>query len=324
MSGLPLNFRPKAPASQAHPGFWRSLAALVALLFLMKSACLAASPQPAHGNSLAVGSKARTAAQIKLPIQNIAEFNYKTVAEIMKMRRAALATDKGLLLSGPYTPDKYVFGQVESERPWWGIYGEHLWGAGDSSTDGPSEESVFILNPYMLIAPEAHNIGIWNIKKLTPEEFQRPDFPFFWQAESLVYDPKRCRAEATYNITAFEQKVASKKNYLKFYPTRNRNFGFIAYNARDFGYNYLYVPPEGSSSVYARYMAKVPVALAQMLHCGGSCGFPGGCNNMSPAMPEIDNFLIAGLPAKITVHLWKARPRTVDQAPDFIYTINFK
>lgn len=59
----------------------------------------------------------------------------------------------------------------------------------------------------------------------------------------------------------------------------------------------------------------------QFIHKGGSCGYPGGCNNMSPQTPPIDGISLDDLPAKIVVWLWRTRPDSVEVKPDFKYTI---
>jgi hypothetical protein len=67
-----------------------------------------------------------------------------------------------------------------------------------------------------------------------------------------------------------------------------------------------------------------PYANPQFLHQGGSCGYPGGCNNTSPPTPEIEGLQVTALPAKVVIWLWKQQPISLGQEPDMRFVIQFQ
>jgi hypothetical protein len=101
-------------------------------------------------------------------------------------------------------------------------------------------------------------------------------------------------------------------------------FGLIAYNARDFGFGYLYVDPVASKNVTRRGKLDSASDLLQFIHRGPSCNIPGGCNNMSPPLPELDKWKATGLPAEAHIRLWKLRPVTVNDPPDMSFVIRME
>jgi hypothetical protein len=99
------------------------------------------------------------------------------------------------------------------------------------------------------------------------------------------------------------------------------NFGtdltLVAYNARDLGYNFLYAVPEKSENVS---LPAHPARILQFIHTGGSCGYPGDCNNMSPYQAGLE-FHIDSLPALAYIKLWKSRPVDAAAAADMVFVI---
>jgi hypothetical protein len=59
------------------------------------------------------------------------------------------------------------------------------------------------------------------------------------------------------------------------------------------------------------------------LHKGGSCGFPGGCNNMSPDHPAVQEIKIQKLPALLEVFLWKKQPASLEVTPEITVKLRF-
>ncbi|MBU1853273.1 MAG: hypothetical protein KJ957_04450 [Candidatus Omnitrophica bacterium] len=58
-----------------------------------------------------------------------------------------------------------------------------------------------------------------------------------------------------------------------------------------------------------------------MIHCGGSCGYPGGCNNVSPEALDF-RVKVNELPANIHVKLWRNEPENVNQKPDMLFMLD--
>lgn len=290
-------------------------------LVLFCSLFIIQSGLDARAGHLAAGPESKVPGEIKVALYPISDLNYKTRSEILGMRRRILTQSP--LYSGTYSPNDYVFGQIEDRKPWWGMYGMYVYKSGHQSILGPAKESRYIYNPYMLVAAEPTCVGLIDPTKVDKQILAMPGFPFVWNAQDLIFNPREARASITYDVTGYQKKVTQYKKYLKG-DYRIDKFSLIAYNARDLGYEYMYINLEKSSLIENQYIEKNPVELRQMIHCGGSCGYPGGCNNMSPLMAELDFLKFKSLPARITIYLWKEKPYSVSEKPDFTYVINLR
>lgn len=260
-------------------------------------------PEP-NRNQLAIGDAATTEA-INLAIQPPIELDFKTRAEVLQLREQAVQRQAELIL-GTYRPAEAVFGQIEDHLPWWGLAGYFYYGSGDKSIEGLSEESRFLVNPYLLVGADFYH----NWKDQPESEILRPGVALDCAPAQLRWYPKARRGEVTYNAACVAQ-------------TNSRLFDLIAYNARDMNLNYLYVVSDDSRNISKPDLPTRPYAIPHYLHRGGSCGYPGGCNNMSPPTPEIDALEIIEFPAQVVVWLWQDEPSTVTQAPDMVFVIQF-
>ena len=263
----------------------------------------AAGPEPARTYRLATGTAARLD-HVDISIEAPHELDGLTKAQVLQMRSVEVMKHPELLV-GEYAPSEDVFGQVEDLAPWWGIEGQFRFGAGISSIDGPSEESRFILNPFLLVAPEFND---W-FRGISNAEAVKLDLTCLPQR--LTWWPKESRAEASYSASCIARR-------------QKPEFDLIAYNARDMGLPYIYVSYADSLNVTKTDAPAEPYANPQFIHRGNNCGYPGGCNNMSPSTPPIDGIRLDGLPAKVAVWLWRSKPRSIDVAPDFIFTVVFR
>jgi hypothetical protein len=64
---------------------------------------------------------------------------------------------------------------------------------------------------------------------------------------------------------------------------------------------------EGVGPIPRPDLFETPVPLRACLHRGGSCGYPGGCNNGSPDEPLL-YFRVIEPPAWTELGLWLGRP----------------
>ena len=295
------------------PPAWGNLSTSLTLLFLIGTA-------PALSNELALKGESKTAT-LTIPITPAQTFNYLPMKQVYKLRTDAVHRYSALL-GDSYEPSDIIFGQCEDKKPWWGIWGMYIFRAGKKSPEGPSKESMQILNPFRLVAAEANSVGMLNPETITAADMKNPNFPYLWQSGPVRFNPKTASAAVTYDVTGFNENLKNWKTRLKTDVFVN-GFALIAYNARDFGFNYIYLDPQKSVNM-RRWASSEAVQIRQMLHCGGSCGFPGGCNNMSPFMQELDDNRFSKLPARAFLKLWKGEPDSVSQAPDFTYVIDLK
>lgn len=209
-----------------------------------------------------------------------------------------------------YWPTDAIFGQAESGRPWWGILGLSYYGPGKKGIEGPSEESRFILNPYILVGLDAPNAIV--CQGCPPPVASYP-FP-----KGVVWE-RRNVARAYYDVGSYWATMRKYGHSDAFKQTMT----LIAYNARDFGYNFLAVDMAQSSNVLPFPATSAPAEIRQYIHRGGSCGYQGGCNNMSPHQPELEMPLKA-LPATAYIKLWRTQPANIQAAPDFVYILGMK
>lgn len=130
---------------------------------------------------------------------------------------------------------------------------------------------------------------------------------------STLY-PREYRLDIAYDMTRF----LSERSSMHGFP-QNMKVNIAGMNARDFGYNYVYFDPGytyGVSAVAADSAFYNVYLLRDFIHKGGSCGYPGGCNNVSPEQPQI-SFTVDYLPAAIYAKLWKNMPEDTNSQSDF-------
>lgn len=263
--------------------------------------------------------------EIELPLNPVSCFNQQSKAQILEQRKKTVEKFPQLII-GKYAADPLIFDQIIDGKPWWSMEGSFVYGSGKRSTTGNSEESRFILNPFLLVAANSWSTEIWDPDKMKGNEFADPNFPFCYMPERVEINPKEKQLVVTYDITAYHAHLLAY-DYCRKEKSTISDFGLTAYNARDFGYRYIHFDPKGSINVVNTYnesnSSKV-TEIKQYIHCGGSCGLASGCNNMSPAQSEIDRFRLKGLPATASFVLWRQKPADLSDKEDFKVVFQFK
>jgi hypothetical protein len=300
-------------------GLWPVVILLAVVALCLVAVWVVVQPEP-NRNALAIGASARAPA-LDIAIQAPVELDFKSRAEVFQLREAAVSRYPDLL-ARDYTPSDAVFGQIEDQLPWWGITGHFYYGSGERSIEGPAEETRFLLNPYLLVAAEFDGLFYsWDTSRVTEAHLRQPDFPFYCEASQLRWYPGEARAEVTY---ARSQCLARTNQWtVQRLGLDQAYFSLIAYNARDLNLNYLYVSYDDSRNIFKPDAPTSAYAIPHYIHRGGSCGYPGGCNNMSPDTPEISWLQISALPAQAVVRLWRQNPWSVERSPDMLFVINF-
>ncbi len=240
-------------------------------------------------------------------MQPLMDLDFLSQADILRLRTEA-AGRTPQLLAAEYRPSDAVFGQIEGGLPWWGILGAHYYGQGEQSIEGPSEQSLSILNPYLLVVPELYMR--WDAAAVAEVERFGQDAAFYCIPSDLSWFPTVPRATASYDAACLQRNGVSA-------------FSLIAYNARDLNLNYIFVSYEASRNVTKSNPLGAAYRNPQYLHRGGGCGYPGGCNNISPQTPDIDNIQIAGWPVEVVIWFWRDEPGSVDQPPDIVFVLVF-
>lgn len=260
-----------------------------------------------HINALSSDNLAREE-MLDIGLQPVTELDFKSKAEVLKLRTEAVY--KYLqLISGDYKPSEPIFGQMEDGAPWWGVLGISYYGSGEKSIEGPSWQSISILNPYLLVVPDFY-FG-WSTAQVSITEVGGPEYPTYCEPRYLRWYPKISRAEVTYDASCARL-------------SQNSTISLMAYNARDFSLNYIYVSYKDSLNIFKQNPPTEPYLNPQFIHRGSSCGYPGGCNNLSPSTPPIDDIKIINRPAQVVVWFWKDSPSSVEMPPDMTFIIKFE
>lgn len=304
---------------------WGVIVALVVLVIGLGVIVWRMQPAP-NRNGLALGEDA-TVGEVAIGLRPPVELDGLTRDEVYALRTAAVLAQPELMM-GSYQPSDAVFGQIVDGLPWWGMVGQWYYGSGERSIEGPSEEARFIENPYLLLWAEFYGFSFYGAEAFAwspaaADVVSRDDFPLTCEVEGVRWNPRERRAEVTYDVTGC---LATMNAYLVQPLTVEANgyFDLVGYNARDMNLNYLSVARADVVNV-DRYGAwEDVVRIPHYIHQGGSCGYPGGCNNMSPASPALDNWFLTALPAEMEVRLWRQNPGVASDAPDMVVTLYFR
>lgn len=240
----------------------------------------------------------------------LAELDFKTKPEIYELRKQEVMKYPQLLEAKKYTPSEAVFGQIQDKKPWWGILGHCYYGDGQQSIAGASEESRFLMNPFLLVG-----LDTGSAVRLTGSPL--PAREIYPMAYNLEWNKAKRTASVKYNVARFREQ-AKQYNYPE---EMMRIFALMAYNARDLGYEYLYVDPEASENITSLNETGAPLAIPFFIHTGYSCGYPGGCNNMSPQAPNF-RIRVKQIPAAVHIRLWKKAPARKDANADMVFVIH--
>lgn len=254
------------------------------------------------GSSLDLGFNSKAPESVSLNLNGLMNFNGKSSEELFALR-AKNVSAYPTLLQGAYQPSKTVF-EIESKNPWWGIKGYLFKGRGISETDGLSRESAYFGNPLLLVCPEWYGTDMhWSGQRFPKADDFASSFPTYLPPAKATIYPKEKREEIRYDVMPYFNHVASMQNG----PWKISSIGFDlrAYNARDFGFNYIYVDPNESKNI-----SKLPpevVAIGQQLTTRTRDTCAPACNDL--ITPDVlCGFKLKDLPAKCRLLLWKNKP----------------
>ncbi len=268
-------------------------------------------PTEIHYNKLKLASNISSEPFINIVINEPVELDSMSKEDLLRMRKEYVGRYRDLI-DGGYSPSGHLFGAIEGGKPWWGLEGEFCRGSGEHSIDGLSEESRFFANPFLLL-------GLDEGKAFCMED--RPCFAVYPHLKSILWYVSQKKAVITYDMSRF----LFEKKELHF-ETNNITLFLENYNARDFGFNYIFASPllsKGLSPISEGGLLKGVCVLNSFIHLGSSCGYPGGCNNASPYQPQL-YFKLEQVPATLYCKLWQKIPKNSEQEADFVYIINLE
>lgn len=245
------------------------------------------------------------------------EFNNMRKDEIYAIRKAYVKDS--LFYTDAYEPNERVFGQIQDYKPWWGEQKcRPLNYTGDyhESIEGESKQSIQINNPNALVGLSSPYIP-WDVEGNA--DFCNSEYSRFIP-KALKYSKKDNLIVAEYEVSKEFPNIyvnISDKGYR--YPIQ-----LSGLNALDFGYKYIYAfDTKNIDMMYSSNITQTPGMFIDYIHVGGSCGYEGGCNNISP-MQNDKMISVKALPAEINLKLWKKQPRDKYSKADMYYRIIFK
>lgn len=258
-----------------------------------------------------------TSAFQTIKVNPVSDYDYLSKQQIYDIRKNYV---KNSLFAGEnYEPDNAVFGAIADNKPWWGtISCNQLNYKGDyhERIEGPSKVSAQMNNPDALVGLSLPFLP-W--QDSYNQEFCNGNYSKFLPV-SIQYSKKDNLIVAKYKIT---------KKFLKFRARVNgKNTRYpiqlSGLNARDFGYNYVYIYDLKNINMFGSLNAADDVQIfSDYIHLGGSCKYKDGCNNISP-MQYDKMFTVSALPAEINLKLWKNKPFNMFKKADIYYRIIFE
>lgn len=291
---------------------------MVLLSIVVLDACTTGSGS--SGNTLSLGRDAKAQSPITLTMNGEMNLNGKSKEEVLNYRKKYVAQHPELL-AGDYQPDAATFGNISDGKDWWGIQGQvfHSMGSIPANT-GLARDSIYLFNPFWLVAP---NIIVKSVMRdatrfHTIKEFSQSHFPTLALPKKIVIYPNEAREEFTYNVL----DIYNRANEVTAKPIQfsNINFDLFSYNAKDFGYKYLYIDPNKSSNIN-----KYPNAVIPISECFDTRSVDSvKCNEAFPIDEKVTGFNFKSLPARLQINLWKDKPASSVVKPDFTVTLNFE
>ncbi len=274
---------------------------------------------------LHIGPQAAVAGPVDVALHDPVDFDGLTREAVLALRRANVALHPALV-SG-YEPHSRIYGRIVDGLPWWGMVGQFRYGPGPRSTEGASEEARFVLNPFVLVGAELFGASRWGGFRWDQDAVARSglsdeELPLAVEPTSLTWWPDQSRAEVVYDATGLIEGVAP---YTVEPPTLPLGGTYLyPQNARDLGFDFLYLDLDASDQVTQRDPSSTPFRVRSFIHHGGSCRYPGGCNNGSPHITEVARIQIEALPARLVLKLWRKRPEDASSVADMEFAIRFE
>ncbi len=239
-------------------------------------------------------------------IQNITinqpiSLNYKSKEEIYNIRKSYVA--KSIFADTNYQPSEEVFGGIEDFKPWISMDWCFNYNPNDPNnwvlkTDGPSSHSRSLINPSLPVLLE-YPFAIPDVQenRLQCNQISQLMVPL-----SAVYSKTNKEVDITYrNLVKLDDRTA---------------YQITAVNARDFGYNYMYVD-KSKSTLNIQYLTNDNVStdvkeISDFIHLGGACKVSSGCNNWSRTREDLQFRYLGSTKGvnhpQLYIKLWKEMP----------------
>jgi len=251
-----------------------------------------------------------------LVINPLTSYSGKTKDEILKTRKEFVKTS--IFNNENYEPNNKVFGNIADKKPWWGI--DYILCTDknipvNSRGNGNSEESRYLNNPNLLV-------GV----TMSKNYIKNKELKDFCEDKSLLFIPKSISYDKSNKLIIITYK--SSKYFTAKINRHFIEFLLVGLNARDFGYEWIYITKSNNLRFLPYSLDKTmvndkPQKFKDFIHLGNACQVDGGCNNSSPYQPEMA-FSFKNIPADMTLSLWKNKPIYKNQPADIYVKMIFE
>jgi len=248
------------------------------------------------------GTKAGDVIDLKPNYAALMNYNKMTKPALLGLRSKSVAAHPELV-EGTYAPSPGVF-QFEGKASWYSMKGYIFRNMNAKPLDGPSRESAYYGNPFMLVVPEFYgaNLSFDRLRFPDNDSFTKV-YPLLWPPTSIKIFPKEKREEITYDLMAYFNFAKSVMD--KTWKIPDINFDLIGYNAEDFGYHYLYIDAAESKNLGKMPPKVLKIDQAILVKSKDTCAQD--CND-SYSPDELKHFNVTRLPAKCHMLLWNKLP----------------
>ncbi len=239
------------------------------------------------------------------------ELNYKTKEEIYNIRKSYV--EQSIFADSNYQPSEEVFGGIEDSKPWIALndcvdYSTNY----HANIEGPSMHSKSLINPSLPVMIDYP----FYISTSPEDKYLCVQIPKIMVPLSAKYSKENKEVEITYRTLL---------------QLRGGAYQFTAVNAKDFGYNYIYL--DKSKSTYKvdfvtnDNLSTSVKDISDFIHLGNACRIEGGCNNWSRNREDFQfkpSSLAAGVATpSLYFKLWKTMPSSPQDEADLNVKINF-
>ena len=205
-----------------------------------------------------------------ITINSPINLSYKSKQEIYNIRKSYV--EKSIFAKPDYEPSEEVFGGIVDNKPWISMDWSFAYDYNNPEnyvieTNGPSSHSRSLINPSLPVFID-YPFAIPRVPEYVSEYSIMP--LLMVPVKAVYYKPQK------------EVDITYKKLIT---PKGEGGYQINAINARDMGYNYIFVD-KNKSTYNIKYISNDNLStsikeLTDFIHLGGSCKVSGGCNNWS-------------------------------------------
>jgi len=299
-------------------------AILIGLLALCAACTKASRDTTPSSNVLDLGPTSKAPDKIDVAAVAPVNLNGQSLEQLLQARASVVQHQSALLVS-PYTPTQFLFNRIDPSATWESMASTYYDGPTKMCGDGPSTDSTAILNPFVLVGARFFWQSTWEgsvpwaTDKISPEQVRNPDFPLYIKAQELTWYPKEARAEVSYDLSGYLRKVAP---WLKSpLGIRDTVFSLHPANARDFQFKYLYLSTTDSRGIIFPMTRDQATDIRDLFRNRKFTQTNTSCNGGGFPKPYTRGIKIGGIPAEVSVLLWREKPASISDKPDMTFVI---